>query len=94
VRWRVILATWYSYADFAGQRTACGQTYTRLLVGLASNALPCGTVVELRFGGVTIRVPVVDRHGHSASDFFDLTQAACRKLRHCWTGPVEWHLAP
>lgn len=100
--WRQIRATWYSLANFGGQRTACGQTYTATLVGLASNELACGTMVQLMFAGAVLPypVPVVDRHGHTAPghDFFDLTEKVCTDLGpppgHCWTGPIYWRLAP
>lgn len=39
--------SWYG-SGFYGQRTACGQTLTKTLVGVANRTLPCGTLVMFR----------------------------------------------
>ncbi len=52
--------TWYG-PGFYGNRTACGQRYTRYIVGVAHKTLPCGTLVQFRWGGKTAVAPVIDR---------------------------------
>lgn len=75
------LATWYGPGLF-GRHTACGQILTRRLVGVASRTLPCGTLVELSYGGRTLTAPVVDRgpYGRLHASF-DLTESAAQKLK-------------
>lgn len=81
--------SWYG-PGFIGNGTACGQTLTRSLVGVAHRSLPCGTLVTFRHRGVTLTVPVVDRGPYVSGRIFDLTYAACKKLDHCFTGPIDW----
>ena len=83
--------SWYG-PGLIGNGTACGQTLTRTLVGVAHRSLPCGTLVTFRYGGRTLTVPVVDRGPYVGGRIFDLTVGACRKLDHCHTGPIEWRL--
>jgi len=46
--WRISpRVTWYG-PGFYGNRTACGQRYTRHIVGVAHRTLPCGTLVQFR----------------------------------------------
>src|SRR5947208_2000480 len=56
----VALATWFG-PGFYGQRTACGQTLTPAVVGVANRTLPCGTLVRFGYKGRTATVPVIDR---------------------------------
>ena len=60
------MATWYG-PGFFGNRTACGQTYHRELLGVAHRSLPCGTKVSVLYKGRSVKVPVVDRgpYGHA-----------------------------
>jgi Lytic transglycolase len=81
--------SWYG-PGFIGNGTACGQTMTRRLVGVAHRTLPCGTLITFRHDGVTLTVPVVDRGPFVSGRIFDLTYAACKKLDHCFTGPIKW----
>ncbi|MEO6206592.1 MAG: septal ring lytic transglycosylase RlpA family protein [Candidatus Limnocylindrales bacterium] len=81
--------SWYG-PGFYGQGTACGQTLTRSLVGVASRSLPCGTLVTFRTNGRVVTVPVVDRGPYVSDRIFDLTVGACRLLAHCYTGSIEW----
>lgn len=83
--------SWYG-SGFYGQRTACGQTLTKTLVGVANRTLPCGTLVMFRnpYNGDTITVPVVDRGPYVAGREWDLTRGACTLIAHCWTGPLDW----
>jgi hypothetical protein len=84
--------SWYG-PGFIGNGTACGQTMTRELIGVAHRTLPCGTRITFRHGGVTLTVPVVDRGPYVPGRIFDLTVGACRKLDHCHTGPIQWRYA-
>lgn len=58
-----------------GNRTACGQTLTTALAGVAHRALPCGSLVTLSHGGAVVTVPVVDRGPFNYTREFDLTYA-------------------
>ena len=46
-RWRNAEYSWYG-APFYGSGTACGQTYSKSILGVAHLSLPCGTRVTLR----------------------------------------------
>ncbi|HLX34064.1 MAG TPA: septal ring lytic transglycosylase RlpA family protein [Candidatus Limnocylindrales bacterium] len=83
--------SWYG-PGFYGNRTACGETLTATLLGVANRTLPCGTLVTFRWAGRTITVPVVDRGPYVSGREWDLTKGACLALDHCWTGPIYWHL--
>ena len=52
--------TWYG-PGFYGARTACGQRYSRYILGVAHRTLPCGTLVQFRWHGRTAIAPVFDR---------------------------------
>jgi hypothetical protein len=83
--------SWYG-PGFYGNRTACGQTLTTSLMGVAHRTLACGTRVSFRnpSNGKVITVPVVDRGPYAAGRNWDLTGAACTALSHCYTGPLQW----
>jgi rare lipoprotein A (RlpA)-like double-psi beta-barrel protein len=83
--------SWYG-PGFYGNGTACGQTLTKTLIGVAHRSLPCGTLVTFRYQGRTLTVPVVDRGPYVAGRTWDLTGGACIALGHCFTGPIEWRL--
>jgi rare lipoprotein A (peptidoglycan hydrolase) len=87
--------SWYG-PGFYGQRTACGLALTTSLVGVAHRTLPCGTLVTFKdpSSGRTLTLPVVDRGPYVGGRTWDLTGAACRKLRHCFTGPISWRYVP
>jgi rare lipoprotein A (peptidoglycan hydrolase) len=78
---RSTLATWFG-PGFYGHSTACGQTMTPTLVGVASRTLPCGTLVQVGYRGRRLTVPVLDRgpYGHSGA-VWDLTAGAARALK-------------
>ena len=63
-----------------GSQTACGQTLTPELVGVANRTLPCGTKVEVNYGGKTLVVPVVDRGPYANGADWDLTSATAAAL--------------
>lgn len=81
---RLAGASWYS----GGGGLACGGSLTSSTIGVANKTLPCGTLVTLRYGGRTMRVPVVDRGPYVAGREFDLTEATKRALGFGDTGNV------
>jgi rare lipoprotein A len=74
--YRLAEASWYG----GGGTMACGGSLTSTTLGVANKTLPCGTLVTLRYGGRTVRVPVVDRGPFVAGREFDLTQATKQAL--------------
>jgi rare lipoprotein A len=72
-------ATYYGPGLY-GNTTACGQELTPDLVGVAHRTLPCGTMVEIAYGGTSIVVPVVDRGPFVDGVKWDLTEAAAKQL--------------
>ncbi|MSX02903.1 MAG: hypothetical protein F2813_07060 [Actinobacteria bacterium] len=73
------VVTWYG-PGWYGRKTACGNTLTSRLYGVAHKTLPCGTVVRFSFRGRTVRTKVVDRGPYASGVDYDLTWAAARKL--------------
>jgi hypothetical protein len=82
--YRVAEASWYG----GGGGLACGGSLTSSTLGVANKTLPCGTLVTLRYGGRSIRVPVVDRGPYVAGREFDLTEATKQALGFGDTGQV------
>jgi rare lipoprotein A len=82
--YRLAGASWYG----GGGGMACGGQLTSSTLGVANKTLPCGTLVTLRYGGRTIRVPVVDRGPYVAGREFDLTEATKYALGFGDTGNV------
>jgi rare lipoprotein A (peptidoglycan hydrolase) len=76
----VALATWFG-PGFYGQTTACGQTLTPQVVGVANRTLPCGTLVKFSYRGRGVTVPVIDRgpYAHNGAQW-DLTSEAAHAL--------------
>lgn len=85
-------ASWYG-PGFYGHGTACGQTMTEGLSGVAHRTLPCGTMVTFTYAGRSVTVPVVDRGPYVRGRMWDLTYATCRAIAHCFTGPIGWAVA-
>jgi hypothetical protein len=81
---RLAGASWYG----GGGTMACGGELTSDTLGVANKTLPCGTLVTLRYGEHTVRVPVVDRGPYVAGREFDLTEATKRALGFGDTGDV------
>ena len=77
---------------FYGNGTACGQTLTKELVGVAHRTLPCGTMVTFRYNGKTVTAPVIDRGPYVAGRTWDLSKGLCTLLDHCFTGTIEWKM--
>jgi rare lipoprotein A len=74
------IATWFG-PGFYGQTTACGQTLTPGVVGVANRTLPCGTLVKVSYKGRTLTVPVLDRGPYSnIGANWDLTAGAAEAL--------------
>ena len=83
--------SWYG-PGFYGNGTACGQTLTKELVGVAHRTLPCGTIVTFRYNGKTVSAPVIDRGPYVAGRTWDLSKGLCTLLDHCFTGTIEWKM--
>lgn len=85
--------SWYG-TGFYGSGTACGQTYSRTILGVAHRTLPCGTKVTFRNpkNGRTITVPVIDRGPYVAGRTWDLSAATCSYLGNCYTGTIQYRL--
>jgi len=81
--------SWYGPGLY-GNGTACGQTLTKELVGVAHRTLPCGTLVMFRYNGKVVTAPVIDRGPYVASRTWDLSNGLCTLLDHCFTGSIEW----
>jgi len=73
------IATWFG-PGFYGQQTACGQTLTPAVVGVANRTLPCGTLVRVSYRGHTLTVPVLDRGPYAHGADWDLTAGAAQAL--------------
>jgi rare lipoprotein A len=81
---RLADASWYG----GGGGLACGGSLTTSTLGVANKTLPCGTLVTLRYGGHSVRVPVVDLGPFVAGREFDLTEATKQALGFGDTGQV------
>jgi rare lipoprotein A (peptidoglycan hydrolase) len=83
--------SWFG-PGFYGSGTACGQKYTREIMGVAHRTLPCGTLVTFRnpANGRQVTVPVIDRGPYVAGRTWDMSGALCTYLDHCYTGSIEW----
>ena len=81
---RAVNASWYG----GGGGLACGGELTSSTMGVANRTLPCGTLVNIRFGGRSVTVPVVDRGPFVAGREFDLTEATKRALGFGGVGVV------
>jgi rare lipoprotein A len=82
--YRLAEASWYG----GGGSLACGGALTSSTMGVANKTLPCGTLVTLRYGDRTVRVPVVDRGPYVAGREFDLTEATKDALGFAGVGQV------
>jgi rare lipoprotein A (peptidoglycan hydrolase) len=74
------IATWFG-PGFYGEKTACGQTMSPVIVGVASRTLPCGTLVLVNYKGHRLTVPVIDRGPYANNGAtWDLTWGAASAL--------------
>jgi hypothetical protein len=89
--WRRAEYSWYG-PGFYGSGTACGQTYTKTILGVAHRTLPCGTRVTFRNpnNGSTITVRVIDRGPYVAGRMWDLSRATCNYLDNCYTSMIQY----
>jgi hypothetical protein len=85
--YRYAAASWYG-PGFYGGTTACGQTLTPGMLGVANKSLPCGTKVKLRYRGRSVTVPVIDRGPYAGDREYDLTAATKQRLGFPDTGSV------
>ena len=69
--YHAVIASWYG----PGGMTACGEALAATTMGVANKTLPCGTIVTLRYGIRTVRVPVIDRGPYVPGRSYDLTYA-------------------
>ena len=73
------VATWFG-PGFYGRKTACGQTLTPAVVGVANRTLPCGTLIRVSWHGHALTVPVLDRGPYAHGADWDLTAGAAKAL--------------
>lgn len=85
--YRAAHASWYG-PGFYGSRTACGQTMSAWIVGVAHKSLPCGTRVVFRYRGRSVAARVIDRGPFVAGREFDLTAATKGRLGFGGVGVV------
>jgi rare lipoprotein A len=85
------VATWFG-PGFYGKQTACGQTLTPVIVGVANRTLPCGTLVSVTYEGHSLTVPVLDRGPYSHHANWDLTAGAAEALGITETVHIATHV--
>jgi rare lipoprotein A len=85
--YRSAYASWYGPGLY-GNRLGCGGTLQAGRLGVAHKSLPCGTMVTLKRGRRSLRVPVIDRGPYVGGREYDLTEATARKLRFHGHGPI------
>ena len=76
------VASWYY--DYAS--TGCG---FHAGLGVANKTLPCGTKVQLRYGGRTVTATVDDRGPYVYGRSFDLNQNTAAALHFAGVGTIE-----
>ena len=76
---KVAGATWYGPGLY-GNHTACGETLTPTIVGVAHKTLPCGATVKLAYHRHYLVTTVIDRGPYSPGNSFDLTNGARHAL--------------
>lgn len=87
--YRRSLATYYG-PGFFGRQTACGQTLTPELHGVAHKRVRCGTDVAITYKGREIVVPVIDRGPFNGDYSWDLTQATADALGFDGAGRIGY----
>ncbi|MGA2453918.1 MAG: septal ring lytic transglycosylase RlpA family protein [Solirubrobacteraceae bacterium] len=85
------IATWFG-PGFYGKQTACGQTLTPGVVGVANRTLACGTLVKVTYKGHSLTVPVLDRGPYSHDASWDLTAGAAQALGITETVRIGTHI--
>lgn len=82
-------ATWFG-PGFYGSKTACGLRLTTAVQGVAHRTLPCGTQVEVRLGGQTAVLPVIDRGPFANRADFDLTKNVADRIGLTGVSTIQW----
>ena len=90
--WKRAVASWYGPGLY-GNRTADGTLYGPETWCVAHRSLHLGTIVEIRYRGKTVRVPVKDRGPYVAGREFDLSAAVAKELGFSGVHAIEWRLA-
>src|SRR3954454_13729856 len=85
--YRHAAASWYGPGLYGGH-LACGGTLTPGTLRVANKSLPCGTKVNLRYNGRSVRVPVIDRGPYVGGREYDLTVATKQRLGFAGHGYV------
>jgi rare lipoprotein A (peptidoglycan hydrolase) len=85
------IATWFG-PGFYGKQTACGQTLTPGVVGVANRTLACGTLVKVTYKGHSLTVPVLDRGPYAHGADWDLTAGAAQALGITETVRIGTHV--
>jgi rare lipoprotein A len=85
--YRAVNASWYGPGLY-GNATGCGGTLDAGRLGVAHKSLPCGTMVGLKHGNRTVRVPVIDRGPYVGGREYDLTAATAERLGFHGHGPI------
>ena len=77
--YRTAYASWYGPGLY-GNQLGCGGTLQTGRLGVAHKSLPCGTMVTLKRGERSVRVPVIDRGPYVGGREYDLTAATAQRL--------------
>lgn len=75
------------------RRTSCGLVLTPRSLGVTHPVLPCGAMIVLRYGGVTVVTEVIDNGLESPARQLELTPALARLLGLDGVQTVEWRFA-
>ena len=73
------VASWYGPTLY-GHPTACGETLSKQIFGVANKTLPCGEKVALYYHDRTLIVPVIDHGPYVTGRRYDLTYATAKAL--------------
>ena len=84
---------WYG-PGFYGSGTACGQKYSKTILGVAHKTLPCGTRVTLRNpkNGRSITVKVIDRGPYVAGPDVGPVLRDVLVLGNCYTSIIQYRI--
>lgn len=91
--WKTATASWFGPGLY-GNTTADGTLFTADTWCVAHKTLPFGTMVQIRYGGKTVDVPVRDRGPYTPGREFDLSAAVARSLGFSGVHPIEWRVKP
>jgi rare lipoprotein A (peptidoglycan hydrolase) len=75
-----------------GNRMACGGMMDVYQLGVAHKTLPCGTTIQIRYGGESETVQVVDRGPYVGGREFDLTAETARRLDFSGVHEIRWRI--